>query len=327
MGCCEAKPTSGFRDRTTESQNKGQVGQIIERVPLRCTITAFPKVSVYSIRLDGGKIYAAGEADWIGIWELKSSLKVRELRGHTNKVYCLSVENDTVVSGSEDMTVKVWDGPSGKCTKTCTGHTAQVLCVLYTGDRVFSGSQDKTVIEWDLDKHPDIGIKRRSFTEHSAPVFALQFLAPSTLITGSMDTTVKWWDLNGRLDESVQTNLSHKGSVLCLEASGSFGGGHLATGGGKNDMSLKIWNLDKTAAELKATMQGHQASIRCLVHVSASKVVTGSADGSIREWDLNTWSQTRVLVENGTVIYSMQYEEGALITASADGEIKVYDLV
>ena len=35
------------------------------------------------------------------------------------------------------------------------------------------GSLDKSVIEWDL----DIGVARRSFSEHSGPIFALQFLA------------------------------------------------------------------------------------------------------------------------------------------------------
>lgn len=308
-----------------ENNTPSKRAQFIHRVPLRNTIVAFPnKISVYCVRVDGGKIYAAGEAKWIGVWDLKSISKIRELHGHLNKVYCIGVENDTVVSGSEDMTVKVWDGETGECKRTCTGHTGAVLCVLYTGDKCFSGSLDKSVIEWDL----DIGVARRSFSEHSGPIFALQFLAPSTLITGSIDTTVKWWDLDAAGGGKCKlTKMSHKDAVLCIEVGlgGPAGGGHLATGGGKMDKSLRVWDLD-TKSE-KATMQGHEGSIRSLVHITSSKVVTGSTDGTVREWDLNTWSQTRVLVENDAGIFSIQYEDGVLVTGSYDGTIKVYDMV
>ena len=57
------------------------------------------------------------------------------------------------VSGSEDQTVRVWDLRSGVCLRTLKGHSDTVSSVSVTPDgrRAVSGSFDRTLRVWDLE--------------------------------------------------------------------------------------------------------------------------------------------------------------------------------
>jgi hypothetical protein len=64
------------------------------------------------------------------------------------------------VSGSKDNTLRVWNLETGECLRELKGHTAGVTCVSLTADgrRAVSGSEDHTMRVWDLQNGAYLGV-------------------------------------------------------------------------------------------------------------------------------------------------------------------------
>ncbi|MCX6900668.1 MAG: DUF4062 domain-containing protein, partial [Verrucomicrobia bacterium] len=178
----------------------------------------------------------------------------RTLEGHGVSVESVSVTADgrRAVSGSWDKTLRVWDLESGACLRALEGHSSDVKCVSVTADgrRAVSGSRDKTLRVWDLES----GACLRILKGHSSAVSSLGVTADGRrAVSGSWDKTLRVWDL-----ESGQC-------LRTLE-------GH----------SASVWSVSVTADGRRA-VSGNSAS-----RPGDRRVVSGSDDGALRVWDLES---------------------------------------
>jgi len=73
------------------------------------------------------------------------------------------------------------------------------------------------------------------------------------------------------------------------------------------------------------TLQGHRGSIWCL-QLTGSTLTTGSADETIKLWDLETEACIATLPGHKASVASIYVYEKYLISASLDKSIKVWDL-
>ena len=66
---------------------------------------------------------------------------------------CVTPDGKHVVSGSGDKTVRIWSLESGQLVRQLDGHTDRVysVCVTPDGKHVVSGSYDKTVRIWSVE--------------------------------------------------------------------------------------------------------------------------------------------------------------------------------
>eukprot|EP00639_Heterosigma_akashiwo_P033283 CAMPEP_0194723290 /NCGR_PEP_ID=MMETSP0296-20130528/14321_1 /TAXON_ID=39354 /ORGANISM="Heterosigma akashiwo, Strain CCMP2393" /LENGTH=250 /DNA_ID=CAMNT_0039626651 /DNA_START=61 /DNA_END=810 /DNA_ORIENTATION=- len=136
-------------------------------------------------------------------WDPEASkfTMLRALKGHTLPVLAMDYDGSGALcaTGGVDRTVKVWDVPRGYATHNFKGHAALVTAVAFPPDPrqmvVVSGSEDCTVRVWDL-------IAKKScvavFKDHLSVVTTLAFSGSYTLLTGSRDKVVNFWDLRGR---------------------------------------------------------------------------------------------------------------------------------
>ncbi|KAI0594381.1 WD40-repeat-containing domain protein [Biscogniauxia sp. FL1348] len=231
-----------------------------------------------------------------------------------------------------------------------------------------------------LHEHFDPGFNIREIKAHPDTITALDFDAPfGTMVTSSTDDTVRVWDLNagrciGLLD-------GHTASVRTLQVEDNI----LATG--SMDATIRLWDLSKAHYDPQGsqfgreeeedgmafenpddqpvdppegsmadcplfTLSSHMDEITAL-HFRGDVLVSGSADKTIRQWDLEkgrcvqtldvmwaaaqasvsigtgegTWRQTsRPAANTAEFVGALQVFESALACGTADGMVRLWDL-
>ncbi|KAJ1569114.1 hypothetical protein HK096_004173 [Nowakowskiella sp. JEL0078] len=239
--------------------------------------------TVMALRFVGMTIITGSADTTLKVWDLKTGECKKTWEGHTGGVLCLHFDDKILVSGSEDQTVGVWYKTTGKHF-TLRGHTDAVTAVqLVKSSRVFSCSGDATTRLWDVETQTCL----RVFEGHNAPVQCLQFSSePSchgsvepdnlvgTLITGSMDGTVKIWSV--KTGECVNTLFGHVHGIWCLQ----FDTLRIVTGGYGG--TVRMWDID--TGEQLFKIDGHSAAVNCCA-LTDSEVITADDDGKIKIWD------------------------------------------
>ncbi|KAL6073138.1 Dynein assembly factor with WDR repeat domains 1 [Balamuthia mandrillaris] len=241
----------------------------------------------------------------------------RVLTGHSEQVSCVQLMDDerTVISGSFDRTLKVWDCNAASMLQSLNVHRDIVSCLRYVNGQLFSGSWDHTVKVWDfgsstIDKCTQtLRHGGRVLCLHSSP--SIQGL----LVTGCMDKHIRVWDIaRGEVLKEISVT---EMDVLSLQADASkiISGGHKA---------VTIWDME--TAKSRMFLEGHQGEINCL-QSSASRIVSGSWDKTLRIWDPNTGENIKVLRGHTWPIRCLQFDEdqNLLVSGSADKTLKIWD--
>lgn len=96
------------------------------------------------------------------------------------------------MSGSRDKTIKIWDVRAEKCIATLVGHDNWVtdICFNQSGKYLISVSDDRSMRVWDL---TTARIARKLLNIHTHFVTSIA-IKKNTIITGSVDTTLKVWN-------------------------------------------------------------------------------------------------------------------------------------
>ena len=231
-----------------------------------------------------------------------------------------------------------------------------------------------------LHEHLDSGSSLRTIPAHNDLITALDFDAPfGTMITSSLDDTVRVWDLNlGRCMGFLE---GHTASVRCLQVEDNIA----ATG--SLDATIRLWDISRAKYEPfehevnkddddglgfgnegedeipppppdamsdchLATLEAHVDEVTAL-HIRGETLVSGSADKTLRQWDLvkgrcvqtldvlwaaaqasaslstneSTWRPTgRGTDTNADFVGAVQVFDAALACGTADGMVRLWDL-
>ncbi|KAF7560502.1 hypothetical protein G7046_g3651 [Stylonectria norvegica] len=227
-----------------------------------------------------------------------------------------------------------------------------------------------------LHEHFEPGTNIREIRAHKDSITAVDFDAPfGTMVTAALDDTVRVWDLNaGRCIGSLG---GHTASVRTLQVEDNI----LATG--SMDATIKLWDLSKAHYDPQGqfgkddeedaiafetpndhieppegsmddcalfTLSAHVDEITAL-HFRGDVLVSGSADKTIRHWDLekgrcvqtldvmwaaaatmnttsdSTWRPTgRSQSNSADFVGALQVFETALACGTADGMVRLWDL-
>ncbi|KAL5343164.1 WD40-repeat-containing domain protein [Aspergillus crustosus] len=224
-----------------------------------------------------------------------------------------------------------------------------------------------------LHEHFAPGSEIKEFQAHNDVVTAIDFDYPfGTMVTAALDDTVRVWDLNiGRCTGFLE---GHNASVRCLQVEDNI----VATG--SMDASVKLWDLsrartthksnrvnkhvqdddaddDATAAHSTSledcfvfSLDAHVGEVTAL-HFKGSTLVSGSADKTLRQWDLTTgrcvqtldvlWAAAqssslggdsqwrpsgRLPDASADFVGAIQCFDAALACGTADGMVRLWDL-
>lgn len=140
------------------------------------------------------------------------------------------------------------------------------------------------------------------------------------LATAGTDRRLKLWDVRPGSLSVGATLFGFTESVTCIDFD-QTGFRVLAS---SYDKSALLWQLDDPAPKL--TLSGHRRKVSAARFCSAPPlVVTGSADGSIRLWDLQREACSQV-VEVGSHCSDLVCSDNSVFSSHFDGRLRLWDV-
>ncbi|KAF9596476.1 hypothetical protein IFM89_012181 [Coptis chinensis] len=173
-----------------------------------------------AFRSDGKLVAAGGETGLVQVFDVKTRLALRKLRGHSRPVRFVSYpcfDKLHLFSGGDDSLVKYWDVVSEMQLLNFQGHKDYVRCGSASpgsSELFATGSYDHTVKIWDS-RTSSTSMKYVMEFNHGKPVEDVVFLPSGGLIATAGGNSVKIWDVIGG-GKLVYTMESHNKTVTSL---------------------------------------------------------------------------------------------------------------
>ncbi|ETO04395.1 WD-40 repeat protein, partial [Reticulomyxa filosa] len=231
---------------------------------------------------------------------------------------------------------------SAKLRKTISAHTDTVRSIDYSTfddcDFLCSGSSDKTICVWDMGTSKQLS----NINEYSHVIFCVKF-SPyhyyyhnrSIICSASYDKTIRFVDFKSNKECKYLTDTLELGRYLCS---------------GSNDESIRLWDVGTST--LLHVFNGHEDGILCVDfsplqtngnHKSAAviggngySICSGSWDGNIRLWDIETAKELSVFKGHEGGINTIKYLPYAtginggggsmLCSGSGDKTVRLWDI-
>ncbi|KAK9809770.1 hypothetical protein WJX73_004494 [Symbiochloris irregularis] len=197
-----------------------------------------------------------------------------ELQGHQEDVRALCATPLGLWTASRDKTIKLWtdsDISTGSCSVTLVGHTNFVSALAYreagssgpAQGLLLSGSRDARVIVWDIPS----ARPAQQLLGHKYQVTAVAVVAENTVLSSSLDSTVRIWQ-DSKYRQGSGNAAWNWSSQQGLVASAS------------EDNTARIW----TAAGVCLQTIPHPACVWAVAFLPNADLATGCADATARLW-------------------------------------------
>jgi WD40 repeat protein len=192
---------SGSQDNTIQIW-RISTGETLKTIYVGVDVIVVRVFSIYYKQIVCGK-YAN-----LQIYNYETGDFIRSLSGHSNHVYSIELLSEQfMASGAADQKVIIWDLSSYRNKYTLTGHTHWVRCIKrFSSNLMASGDFDGLIIVWNW----LTGERIFNLTGHTntLELNSLDLFDDQTLISGSNDRTVKFWNItNGTLIRSINTGI------------------------------------------------------------------------------------------------------------------------
>lgn len=267
--------------------------------------------------LSNGRIATGHNDRTIKIWEPSGNC-LAVLKGHNRPVTALTaLPNGLFASGSLDKSIRLWNQETGHCIRTIFGQCGNWIHTLKFLDntKIVSESNQNNITLLNLETGQPIF----TLTEHSKRVYAFAVLPRERLASGSLDNSIKIWDLNSRT--CLSTLAGSDGHTDLIYTLVSLPGDRLASG--SYDKTIKIWDLKSN--QCVATLRGHSNWVTSLTMLRDNYLVSGSRDHTIQIWDLSSEKRKQVIFAEKPVTEIAVLSDGRLVSVRSGGTITVWN--
>jgi WD40 repeat protein len=177
-------------------------------------------VKVFSIEYKQIVCGTSGASNNLQIYNYETGDLIQTLNGHSSSVRSIEMLSDQyMASGGADQKVIIWDLSSYSIKYTLTGHSSPVTCIKRLSFNLLaSGDVSGLIIIWNW----LTGERIFNLNGHTNAIYnSLDLCDEQTLISGSLDQTVKLWNItNGTLIRSIDVDI--KISALAMLNSSEF---------------------------------------------------------------------------------------------------------
>jgi WD40 repeat protein len=281
---------------------------------------------------DGRFLASSGEFGDVLEWDVASGeLNGAPISGHTRQVSSLAYAPDgkVLVSGNMDGNVIFWD----TATHTALGppvkaHGSPVWSLACNPDgKIAASGGDAELVFWDLATRKQMGPLTSSQKDR---IWALAFSPDGEyLASAGNDLVVAFWK-TGHQTMPVKTLgapvTGNDWELMPVGVSFSPDGTLLAMSTGEH--SVTVWNF-RSGRPLPPVLYGHTQAVSSIAFRRDGKVLaSGSADGDIRLWDVETHELLGTLSAQQKAVKSVVFgpRKGTLASVGEDDSIIFWDV-
>jgi WD40 repeat protein len=278
----------------------------------------------------GSSILAIGTSDGsVVVHDAASGREIARANAHDGTIYSVAYSPDgrILATASRDRSVRLWDTTSWEVRTHITGHDGTVLSASFApdGEQLLTTSSDGTARIWNVDDGEAI----LRVGDGSTRLFRGAWSPDGKrFATAGEDGKARVHEVaTGRL----RATLVHPQRVNSIEFAED--GARLVTASG--DAVLRSWSIAN--GTVTARRRGHANGIWSLAvapvrapedagsSVLRTAVFTGSADGTVRRWDLGSEGEPIVSLSVRGVAVAASPDSHTLVVGSADGVVRVLD--
>lgn len=189
--------------------------------------------------------------------------------------------------------------------------------------RIRTADSPERWLEWvNRPRESDPSACLQALMGHTSDVRAVATMPDSlTALSGSMDRTIRIWDLTSGRCRAVLRG--HGDGITSLVVSPS---GTLAVSGSL-DTTFRVWDL--ASHQCLAAVAEHEKAVTCLaISPDGGALVSGSYDRSVRVWDIPSLRCRAILTghEAGVLNVTFAIDGRSIVSASSDGMVRRWDL-
>jgi U3 small nucleolar RNA-associated protein 15 len=159
-----------------------------------------------------------------------------------------------------------------------------------------------------------------SWSKHKNLIHTISFRKDGKLlIAGDGDGHANIYDV-GITKSIIRRLRGHDGAIFASAFCGD--NSKVATGG--MDQKVKIWDIP--TGQMLFNLEGHTDSIRAMISIGESGLLSAGADGKIFYWDVMDGSQITVVSHGGPIDRLAVFESGALFFSIGSGTCKLWNV-
>lgn len=263
-----------------------------------------------------GKLVASSSRDLTArIWDFATGRELHKLTGfHCSvKSIAFSPNGKTAAVVGNDGMLKLWDVKTGRELKSLV-HTDSpdvdngTYSVVFSrnGKQVYTGNGDGTISEWNTSSGEETDV----WKAHSDAVMALAFSPDYRLLasTGNYEATQKVWDVATKREvqsfaEKNTEGLTENSHVVAFSPNGKLLASSVAAFSNTQQkyayVRTYVWNVE--TGEKLFTFEGQKFDVGGLIFTPDNRyLLSGSADMTIKIYDLQTGKESRTLTQPWT---------------------------
>jgi WD40 repeat protein len=321
--------------------DQGAIGPTAQpAAPIKWQSLATTVNPIYAVAITADGQYAAcGRANQIFVYQVGSGQLVARLTdpslassglyqnqgaAHLDLVQSLAFSPDgNLLASGGYREVKLWRRPHDvrKVELPASAAAAQSIAITPDGKLAASGDASGAIKLWDL----ATGKELRTLTGHTGPVTAVQFLpGGAKVVSASLDKTLRAWNV---ADGAAAGQFETPAPINTLAVLSD--GAQVATGGADNVIGLWTIPADATGTfAAGAKLAGHTGAVTglALLPTDKTQLISTSADGGIRQWNLTNNQMIREIKHGAAVTALAVRGDGKQIaSAGVDNLIKLWN--
>lgn len=234
---------SPFKEENFQPLKGKQPSRKISRIPYKILDAPALVDDYYLNLLDWGSsnLVSIGLDNTVHIWSAVTNKAYKLYEIPSNEMICSVAWNhkaDILAVGDTTGKLKLLDPETGKVVREMAGHTCRVGSIAWNGNIVSTGSRDKSILTRDVRVSENFIYKLNG---HKQEICGLKWsFDENTLASGGNDNKIVLW--SHKTQGELARFTEHVAAVKALAWS-PHQHNILASGGGKSDKTIKIWNL------------------------------------------------------------------------------------